>query len=131
MTIHSRLSPLSGANHNLDHASFWAICLSGALIFTTIQAQDFADVEGDAALGRVTFPIYAPKVSRAFTLFALTAWSCGLCLFWNIGPLCSAAFIALGALVGGRYYSLRSANDDERSYLFYNVSLSGTSSETD
>ncbi|KAJ3733193.1 UbiA prenyltransferase family [Lentinula guzmanii] len=37
------------------------LCWNGAVIFTTIQAQDFPDVQGDAALGRVTLPIYAPE----------------------------------------------------------------------
>ena len=106
----------------MDRVSVVAICLSGALIFTTIQAQDFADVQGDAALGRVTFPIYAPELSRVFTLFTLIAWSCGLSAFWEIGPLFSGVFIALGVVVGWRYYVLRTPEDDNDSYVLYNVS---------
>ena len=115
-------SSLAGASGNLDRVSIFAICLSGALIFTTIQAQDFADVAGDGALGRVTFPIYAPELSRAFTLFALIAWSCVLSACWEVGPLLSGAFIALGTLVGWRYYVFRTPANDDRSYVLYNVS---------
>ena len=114
---------LVGLTRDLDSVSIFAIYLSGALIFTTIQAQDFADVEGDSALGRVTFPIYAPELSRVFTLFALVGWSCGLSAFWDIGPLHRAIFIGFGALVGWRYYVLRTAKEDGRSYVLYNVSI--------
>ena len=121
---HVDLTSRLGATRDLDRVSVFAVCLSGALIFTTIQAQDFADTEGDSALGRVTFPIYAPEFSRTFTLFALIAWSCGLSAFWDIGPAYRAAFIGLGALVGWRYYSKRTVEADCRSYVLYNVSSS-------
>ena len=99
-----------------------AVCISGALIFTTIQAQDFADVEGDAALGRKTFPIIAPRASRVASLLAMCAWSLGLALFWDVGPLVGGAFVALGSFVGARFFFLRTAEEDERSYVLYNVS---------
>ncbi|KAI0704551.1 UbiA prenyltransferase family-domain-containing protein [Earliella scabrosa] len=122
-TIEIGATKLMGATRDLDRVSMFAVCLSGALIFTTIQAQDFADTEGDSALGRVTFPIYAPEFSRTFTLFALIAWSCGLSAFWDIGPAYRAAFIGLGALVGWRYYSKRTVEADCRSYVLYNIWL--------
>lgn len=106
----------------MDYISATAVCVSGALIFTTIQAQDFADVEGDKQLGRVTFPIHAPEFSRAFTLGALVGWSIFLSWFWSIGPLCAMGFIGLGTFVGLRYYIHRTEAKDRRSYVFYNVS---------
>ncbi|RDB19704.1 hypothetical protein Hypma_013170 [Hypsizygus marmoreus] len=45
------------------------------LIFTTIQAQDFPDIDGDVASKRMRFPIYAPEFSRAFTLLVIPSWS--------------------------------------------------------
>ncbi len=97
--------------------------LSGALIFTTIQAQDFPDVEGDAASGRKTFPLYAPEISRLFTLFALVDWSIGLGWYWKADLFSRAAFIALGVYVGLRYYLGRTVEADRKSYFMYNVSL--------
>lgn len=38
--------------------------------FTTIQAQDFPDIEGDVASGRMTLPLYAPEFSQALTVLA-------------------------------------------------------------
>lgn len=112
-----------GASSGMDTVSTAAVCISGALIFTTIQAQDFADVEGDRLLGRVTFPIYAPEFSRACTLVALVGWSLALSWYWSIGCLCTASLVTLGTFIGFRYYTRRSAADDKSSYLFYNVWL--------
>ncbi|KAJ7223115.1 hypothetical protein GGX14DRAFT_694302 [Mycena pura] len=77
------------ASRHLDSVSVHAVIISGILISTTIQAQDFPDVEGDAALGRVTFPIYAPEFSRIATLAVMVAWSIFLGLYWSLGAICS------------------------------------------
>jgi hypothetical protein len=87
----------------------------------TISAQDFPDVEGDAASGRVTFPLYAPELSRVFTFFAIVVWSVGLGWYWAIGPTIQGTFILLGAYVGFRYYKWRTPAIDKRSYLMFNV----------
>ena len=118
--------PALGPTRDLDVVSLTAVAISGALIFTTIQAQDFADVEGDAALGRKTFPIYAPGLSRVASLLAMCAWSLVLACFWGVGPLCGGAFVAFGSFVGCRFYFLRTAEEDARSYVLYNVSRPAT-----
>lgn len=105
----------------MDFVSVIAVIISGILIFTTIQAQDFPDVEGDKALGRMTFPIYAPEFSRAFTLFATVAWSTFLSWFWGVGPISAAFLVVFGSYVGLRYYRWRSLEADKKSYLIFNV----------
>ncbi|KAJ7083075.1 UbiA prenyltransferase family [Mycena belliarum] len=114
---------LMGKTLQLDTVSITAALLSGALIFTTIQAQDFPDVEGDAASGRITFPIYAPEFSRVFTLFATVMWSIGLGWYWASGTVVWEAFTILGLYVGFRYYKWRTPDRDRRSYLIFNVWL--------
>ncbi|KAJ3710822.1 UbiA prenyltransferase family-domain-containing protein [Lentinula raphanica] len=111
----------TGSPNSPDALSFTAIVISGTLIFTTIHAQDFADVEGDFALGRTTLPICAPELSRLLILLALAIWSIGLGWFWDIHPLCQIVFVAIGLLVGIRYYYWRTLQDDKVSYLLYNV----------
>jgi 4-hydroxybenzoate polyprenyltransferase len=106
----------------MDSVSVTAVIISGILIFTTIQAQDFPDVEGDKALGRITFPIYAPEFSRAFTVFATTAWSIFLSWFWGVGPVSTAFLVIFGFYVGMRYYRWRTLEADRKSYLLFNVS---------
>src|SRR5258707_5275789 len=105
----------------MDYVSVTAVIISGILIFTTIQAQDFPDVEGDKALGRMTFPIYAPEFSRAFTVLATTAWSIFLSWFCGAGPVSTAFLVIYGSYVGMRYYRLRTLEADRKSYLLFNV----------
>jgi len=107
----------------LDFISVTSIIISGILIFTAIQAQDFPDVEGDKAVGRMTFPIYAPELSRFVTLFATSAWSVFLCWFWEVGPISTALFTSFGLHVGLRYYCWRTMEADKKSYLIFNVWL--------
>ncbi|TBU39889.1 UbiA prenyltransferase family-domain-containing protein [Dichomitus squalens] len=121
-TLEIGATKLMGATRDLDNVSATAVCISGALICTTIQAQDFADVEGDAILGRKTFPIYAPEFSRIATVTAISVWSLFLASFWGIGSVCGAIFVVFGSFVGSRFYSLRGPDDDELSYVLYNVS---------
>jgi 1,4-dihydroxy-2-naphthoate octaprenyltransferase len=114
-----------GANRRLagvmDFVSVTAVVISGVLIFTAIQAQDFADVEGDKAVGRMTFPIYAPELSRLLTLFATISWSVFLSWFWEVGPISTAIFTSFGLHVGLRYYCRRTLEADKKSYLIFNV----------
>jgi hypothetical protein len=103
--------------------SVTAVIISGILIFTVIQAQDFPDVEGDKVVGRMTFPIYAPELSRFLTLFAIVAWSIFLSWFWGVGRINTALFVSSGVHVGHRYYLCRSLEADRKSYLIFNVRL--------
>ena len=105
----------------LDFVSVTSVIISGVLIFTAIQAQDFSDVEGDKAVGRMTFPIYAPELSRFVTLFATSAWSVFLCWFWEVGPFSTALITSFGLHVGLRYYCWRTIEADKKSYLIFNV----------
>lgn len=117
------LTPLSpGQTSNLDTTALQALLCSASIILTTIQAQDFADVIGDANIGRVTFPIYAPSFSRVFTLVAMIAWSVFLSAHWCLGYWGRIFFCCLGAMIGLRYYLLRESEQDSRSYLYFNVS---------
>ncbi|KAI0666404.1 UbiA prenyltransferase family-domain-containing protein [Trametes maxima] len=122
-TLEVGATKLMGATKVMDDVSTTAVCISGLLIFTTIQAQDFADVEGDSALGRRTFPIYAPRLSRAVTLIGIPGWALFLAYYWGVGPLFSTAFVALASYIGARYFFLREAEQDKRSYVLYNVWL--------
>ena len=119
----SRILTELGANHAMDYVSVTAVIISGMLIFTTIQAQDFPDVEGDKALGRMTFPIYAPEFSRLFTLVATIVWSMFLSWFWEVGPISTAFLVCFGAYIGMRYYLWRTLEADKKSYLIFNVRL--------
>ncbi|KAF7968447.1 hypothetical protein HWV62_30573 [Athelia sp. TMB] len=123
VTFELGASKIMGETSTLDATAVHAICCSAFIIFTTIQSQDFSDVEGDASIGRVTFPIYAPEGSRLATLVAMCAWSVYMAVMFELGPLAGAAFCALGAYVGLRYYTLRGVEQDKASYRVYNLWL--------
>ncbi|KAK7054627.1 hypothetical protein VNI00_003090 [Paramarasmius palmivorus] len=114
---------IASPNFTLDMTSIQAIILSGALIFTTIHAQDFADVEGDKQSGRRTLPIVYPEGSRVYILTMLIGWSIALSFFWGLGPICGAVFVLAGTFVGMRYYMKRDVLSDEGSYRYYNMWL--------
>ncbi|KAJ6546377.1 UbiA prenyltransferase family [Mycena sp. CBHHK59/15] len=107
----------------LDHIALQSLVCSALLIFTTIHTQDFSDIEGDRANGRVTLPIYAPKVSRIYTFLALGVWSVGLGRVWDLGPSSQILLCGLGLVIGWRFYSFRTASDDTKTYIAYNVWL--------
>lgn len=106
----------------LDSISMTAIYTSAILVLTTVQSQDFADVDGDKKLGRITFPIYAPELSRTVTFLATTAWSLFLGPLWDIGPTFQGLLSTLGTIVGVGYLLLRTPGSDKVSYVLYNVS---------
>lgn len=112
------------AAHALDDVARMSLLCSALVISTTIHVQDFPDVAGDQALGRVTIPIWAPSGSRLFTLFAIPAWTVLLCRVWGVGIVHSAILGAMGAGLGHRIYARRHREEDKVSYLLYNVSES-------
>ena len=92
------------------------------LILTTTHAQDFRDVLGDRAAGRLTLPIAYPRLSRLSMLVLLPAWSLFLCRFWEVQLIVSTVFCAFATYVGLRFYcSGGTAVEDGAAYRDYNV----------
>jgi 4-hydroxybenzoate polyprenyltransferase len=113
---------ITGGASDFDIVALLSFGLFAAILLTTLHAQDFADRVGDAAIGRVTFPILFPEASRIFTFASVLAWSYGLTHVWNIGPISSLIFGALGLLVAGRYYRYRTVEADTQTFVVYNAS---------
>ncbi|KIJ28085.1 hypothetical protein M422DRAFT_108208, partial [Sphaerobolus stellatus SS14] len=59
-----------------------SITLSTCIFFTTIQTQDFKDVNGDASVGRKTLPITHPFAARVFVAMGMFGWCCALAWIW-------------------------------------------------
>jgi len=114
----------SDPSGKLPYRTIITILTSFGIIFTTIHAQDFGDEEGDLIEGRRTLPIIAPDASRLSMPVAITAWSMlvALRLFGSGAAPFSVLIVGAGAVVGWRYYYLRSSpKTDKRSYLWYNI----------
>ncbi|KIJ55028.1 hypothetical protein M422DRAFT_24887 [Sphaerobolus stellatus SS14] len=93
------------------------------IIGTTIQAQDFRDVEGDLQLNRKTIPIVWPKLSRATMPLLLCGWSIYILASRQPHFALSLILMALASYTGCRFTFMKDAPSDRRSYLLYNIWL--------
>lgn len=100
-----------------------SLLMSGLIILTTVHAQDFSDVEGDKAIGRITLPLYAPLFSRFLVCIGVPMWSIILSVMWDISPGKRVLLICLGIFVAWRFYSYKTASREATSYVFYNIWL--------
>lgn len=98
-----------------------AVIGSALMILSTVHAQDFRDVEGDAAQGRQTFPILSPSLSRISMPFSLL-FSSGALVFLSESNIVVRVVLLLCAVATSvRFMLLRTQKEDARSYLYYNV----------
>ena len=107
----------------LPQATLSALITNTLIILTSIHSQDFRDEAGDRLQGRSTLPIAMPNGSRAFMPVLLFLWPIVLQPLYNLSSHLTITLLAISLLVGGRFFYLRNARDDEMSYLFYNVSF--------
>ncbi|KAH7038194.1 UbiA prenyltransferase family-domain-containing protein [Microdochium trichocladiopsis] len=78
------------------------IGMIAAIVFSTVHAADFPDVEGDRERGRQTMPlVYGEDVSRWVLAVAVLAWSVASLAFWHVevgvvwvAPLLVGSFLA-------------------------------------
>jgi hypothetical protein len=99
-----------------------AVALSAGIILTTIHTQDYKDVLGDAAAGRVTLPIAYPALSRVVTAFFLIAWSWGISRTWRLDDVAAAFMGVLALFVGVSFVARTDSRADKVSFYWYNVS---------
>ena len=103
--------------------SLVAQLLIAVVNFTTIQAQDFKDVDGDVLINRQTLPILFPTASRLVTSLLVPLWSPFFVYCYRTAdPMVSGGAVVLGVIVGTRFWFERTRDGDKRSYLLYNVS---------
>ncbi|KAK0497787.1 UbiA prenyltransferase family [Armillaria luteobubalina] len=100
-----------------------SLLMSSLIILTTVHAQDFSDVEGDQAMGRITLPLYAPLFSRFLVCIGVPMWSIILSLMWDISPGKRILLICFGIFVAWRFYNYKNASREATSYVFYNIWL--------
>ncbi|KAF7353827.1 Cytochrome P450 [Mycena venus] len=121
--LHTYVQCLLDLNSRLDHIAVQSLIFNGFVVLTTIHSQDFSDVQGDAAFGRKTFPIYAPILSRILTPFMLILWSVFLGQLWKLGPASHYLLCGLGSTVGWRFFRFRTPSYDANTFVAYNVCL--------
>ncbi|KAJ7862789.1 UbiA prenyltransferase family [Mycena olivaceomarginata] len=105
----------------LDGPGWLAVLLSGSILTTTIFAQDFRDVVGDALINRDTIPLRFGRPSRIVLFLGVIAWSIALSHIWVLDISSSIALTLLGAFAGSRFIKYTTVEEDRNSYFYYNV----------
>ena len=112
-----------GRSESEADSTMWiSIALSAGIVLTTIHAQDYKDIQGDIAAGRVTLPIAYPLLSRPVTAFLLIAWSWGFSRTWRLDDVAAAVIGVLSLVVGTSFVSRTDPRADKFSFYLYNVS---------
>ncbi|ROT38102.1 hypothetical protein SODALDRAFT_324532 [Sodiomyces alkalinus F11] len=99
------LAVLAQGEGQLQRRAYEWILLTGAVVMTTVHAQDFPDLEGDMARGRRTIPLlHGEGPARGSLAVMVVAWSIACPAFWGAalwswaGPLsigCAMAVLTL------------------------------------
>ena len=105
----------------MTDAANMAVWISFGVITTTMQAQDFRDVQGDLKSKRLTLPILYPTSSRCSILLTISGWCIVLSCIWDLRSVLGSLFSGLGIFIGLRFFFLRTQREDEISYKWYNV----------
>jgi hypothetical protein len=98
-----------------------SVALSAGIILTTIHTQDYKDIQGDTAAGRVTLPIAYPMLSRVVTAFVLIGWSWGISRAWRLDYAAAAVMGVLSLVVGTSFVTRTNPRADKISFYWYNV----------
>lgn len=106
----------------MDSTAQLSVLCSAGIFFTTIQSQDFKDIEGDALIGRQTIPIVHPKLAAPTLALALQIWSVLLAYAWQANILTSIAVNTLSLGVGFSFLMSACVKEYQRSFYLYNVS---------
>ncbi|RFU74505.1 prenyltransferase [Trichoderma arundinaceum] len=106
------LATLSGGQL-LPRAFTW-ILVTGAIIMTTVHAQDLPDIEGDMARGRLTVPLLYGETAARVSLAAMVMfWSVVCPLFWDASAWGWAASTSIGSVMSVLALQKRGQQCDE------------------
>ena len=106
----------------MDVIATLGILLSATVFTTTIQAQDFEDIEGDLKIGRRTLPIVYPRLARYSMLVGLPMWSVTASGIWDLDMVMSGLLTTLSIFIGLRSVLFSDVDSDRTTYVWYNVS---------
>ena len=92
------------------------------IYLTTCHCQDFKDIAGDAAVGRVTMPIVHPFMSRAVYAFFVVFWAIYLRVCGMLQTIPANALLAFSLFMAVIILTFKSVKADLNSYRMYQVS---------
>ncbi|KAF2679343.1 hypothetical protein K458DRAFT_480422 [Lentithecium fluviatile CBS 122367] len=99
----------------------WFLCI-GLVILTTVHTQDFQDVDGDAARGRITVPLaIGDGVARLTVALAVPFWSLFIPWYFQSHLLGWVGPIILATVVSYRISLRRNKTDDKVTFVCWNL----------
>lgn len=117
------LAIVSGHTDTRD-ARLWML-IFGLVILSTIHAQDFRDMEGDALKGRTTVPLLMGSESARWSLAGCLAfWSVVCPYYLGLSTYSYILPIVLGAFTGLRFVHNTDNASDKKSFHLYCVWVS-------
>ncbi|KAH7141994.1 hypothetical protein EDB81DRAFT_948250 [Dactylonectria macrodidyma] len=91
--------------------------ICAAIVFTTIQAQDLRDQDGDALIDRQTLPlILSDGLARWLTAVAIFTWSVICPRYWHLNALGCIIPILIGAAVSAHMLVYRTRGHDQSTF---------------
>ena len=106
----------SGLNEN---AAAWFGILA-CTIFSTVQTQDLADMEGDAARARKTMPlVHGHSITRWSIALFVTFWSFVCPSFWNLDTYAYCPPVLVGGLLASRALFIRNVGADKLTWKIW------------
>ena len=108
-----------GDNQLNERAYIW-LGLLICVMLTSIQTQDMADMEGDAARGRRTIPlVHGEWAARLSIATAVASWSVVCPLFWHLSPASYVAPVFVGGALTFRILFLRNNRADKLTWKLW------------
>ncbi|KAL1672707.1 UbiA prenyltransferase family-domain-containing protein [Schizophyllum commune] len=106
----------------LAPAAIHALVIVALLLATTVHAQDFRDVAGDAAIGRTTLPmVLPPSFARSSLAVLLVSWSTTLVHFWELPAGVAGLLYALAGTTALLFIRGGTEKADQDACWWYNM----------
>ena len=91
------------------------------IYLTTVHCQDFKDIAGNAAVGRVTTPMVYPLMSRLVYAFFVVFWAIYLRVYVMLQTIPANALLAFSVFMAVFILTFKSVKADLNSYRMYHV----------
>lgn len=110
----------AGGDHQLSDGAHGWIFIIGAIIFTTLQMQDLADMKGDAARGRRTLPlVHGERIGRLSIAIPVALWSFICPAFWKTNIWCYLPTAVIGLTVTSRVLTTHDVSGDKTTWRLW------------
>ena len=111
---------IAAGGYELNERGYGWLGVLACTIFSTIQTQDLADIEGDAARGRKTLPlVHGQRIARWSIFLSVTAWSLVCPTFWRLHPYAYIPSTLAGGLLASRILLMRTVAADEATWKIW------------